>query len=360
MLTKINYYFYRNKKPFNKINFSVGGQSSRYQPKPLYNLKIKEGKKLYGRKHFKLRSDMGDPTYLRTKLVSDIRNRLGIKSISTNYIQLYINNEFMGLYIISDVLNLPWIENVYGDRKSTLLYKCTSLNDFLPDFSYGCENKNEDATDDTEWLHLLKTIENAKSASDLEEIFDIEHFLYEIAIDYSLNALDHYSHNFYMYKQPNGKWTYLSYDFDRDLGLINNIYNMPYEDYFNIYNNKGRLYDLLIKQDPSRFNEILKDIVNRVINPNTLYPHIDELKQFIKPYVVLDKTPIANGRYPGVLIDRPNFKYYSYEQWDTYSDYNDGNIDNEWSYEFGLKHLILMKYRYICNMYNMECDPIYI
>ena len=56
----------------------------------MFNIKIINGEELYGRSHFKLRSDMDDQTYLRSKLVSDIHNRVGIKSISANYIQFYL------------------------------------------------------------------------------------------------------------------------------------------------------------------------------------------------------------------------------------------------------------------------------
>jgi hypothetical protein len=104
-----------NISSFNKVTFKIAGALSRMFPKPMFNIKIKNGENLYGRSHFKLRPDMTDPTYLRSKLVSDIRNRVGIKSISANYIQFYLNNEFMGLYILTDVIILPLIKDVYSD-----------------------------------------------------------------------------------------------------------------------------------------------------------------------------------------------------------------------------------------------------
>jgi len=274
----------------------------------MFNIKIINGEELYGRSHFKLRSDMDDQTYLRSKLVSDIRNRVGIKSISANYIQFYLNNEFMGLYIMTDVINLSWIEDVYEDKKSTSLYKCNGIMDFTTQYSAGCTNKNEDVTDDSEWINFLKAIENAKLGSDLEDILNIDHLLYEMAIDYLTNAYDHYVHNFYMYKQPNGKWTYISYDFDYDFST--SIGNISDEEYFksSFIGNKNRFYDLFISQDQERFNNILKDIVNKVINPGTLYSHIDEIKQFIKPYVKLDRTPDSNGKYPGAINENSSMK----------------------------------------------------
>jgi len=53
---------------------------------------------------------------MRTKIASDIHNCLGIPSVSANYVTLYINCEYMGLYIIMDVYKLSWVEYVYGEK----------------------------------------------------------------------------------------------------------------------------------------------------------------------------------------------------------------------------------------------------
>jgi hypothetical protein len=344
----------RTKKSFKKVTFSLSGQYSRYFPKPNYNIKIRDDKELYGRSQFKLRSDSIEPTYLRTKLVSDIHNRLGLKSSSANYIQLYINDEYMGLYIITDNIKLSWVEKEYGDKESTTLYKCKNIRDLLPKYSKGCINENDKVTDNTEWNDFLKAVQNAKSASDLEDIFEIDHFLYEMAIEFLVSGWDHIqnTHNFNLYKQPNGKWIYLSYDFDLDIGQY---YEHSYELAFNEFSYKLHIIDILILQDSSRFDNILKDVINRVFNPSILFPHIDELKKFIKPYVELDKISDSNGRYPGRINESRN-SFYTIEQWDAYSEFTTGFSDRV---AYGLKYWILMEYRNICNKYDMDCDPTY-
>ena len=183
-------------------------------------MKIKGGDDLYGRSHFKLRADAFDPTYLRSKLVSDIHNRLGLKSISAGYIHLYINDEFMGLYILTDSIKPAWIEKVYGEKKITTLYKCNELKEISPDNYKMCSNENDEITDHSEWIEFLTTIQNANSTSDLENIFEIDRFLYEMAIEYLVYGYDHNYHNFNFYRQPNGKWIYLSFDFDLEFGFF--------------------------------------------------------------------------------------------------------------------------------------------
>ncbi|OUM64465.1 hypothetical protein PIROE2DRAFT_8776 [Piromyces sp. E2] len=352
-------FFGDNSKDFKSKNANMtfeinGGVYSREFPKPNYNLKIRGGEDLYGRSQLKLRADSLDPTLLRSKLISDIHDRLGLKSSSANYLQLYINNEYMGLYIITDMFKLSWAESVFGDKNSTTLYKCNGVNDLTSDYSDNCINENDDVTDNTEWITFVKKVENAKSASDLEDIFEVDFYLYEQAIEYLTDGWDHIKngHNYYFYKQPNGKWIYLSYDFDFDFGIDESgSYKLKYSEFGKDIN----LNRILIIQDSSRFNEILKYIVNEVFNPATLFPRIDELKQFIKPFIELDKTPNSEGKFPG-QINESNDKFYSMDEWDGNSEFTSVYTDR---YSYGIKQWIILKYRNVCNNYNIECDPFY-
>ncbi|ORX42704.1 coth-domain-containing protein [Piromyces finnis] len=343
-------------KNFDKVTLKLGGAYSRYFQKPGFNLKIRGKKDLYGRSQLKLRADCNDPTIMRTKLISDIHNRLGLISVSSTYVQLYINDEFMGLYTLSDDYKLSWVEKVYGEKNAKNLYKCDKIEDILPQYYDGCSNENEEEmNDNSEWIEFLTAVENAKSAADLEDIFEIDHFLYEMAIDYLTGSFDHVqaNHNYYMYKQPNGKWIYLSHDFDHDFGQEDIFLYSTYD-----YTTEGNhLLELFVTTDSARFEKILGEVVSKVFNPSTLYSHIDEIKEYIKPYVILDKTPDANGNYPGYFnIDSGN-KDFSLEQWDAYSEFTNGVSDME---SYGLKYWILMKYRFVCNSYELECDPIYL
>ena len=43
---------------------------------------------------------------------------------------LYINNEYMGFYVLLDAFKLSWVEFEYDDIDSTSLYQCKSRNNF--------------------------------------------------------------------------------------------------------------------------------------------------------------------------------------------------------------------------------------
>jgi len=352
------FFLNRIKKSFNKVTISLSGSFSRSFSKQNFNLKIKGGDDLYGRSHFKLRADAFEPTYLRSKLVSDIHNRLGLKSISAGYIHLYINDEFMGLYILTDSIKSAWIEKVYGEKKTTTLYKCDCLPEISPIYFDWCSNENDNVLDHSEWVDFLTAVKNASSVSDLENIFEIDHFLYEMAIEYLVFGSDHNYHNFSFYRQPNGKWIYLSFDFDLDFGSSREKeYNMSIQDYFKIRGGKRELTNILILNDPSKFLEIIHDVIDKVFNPTALYLHIDELKKFIKSSVEQSKIPDDHGHYPGdINIDavENHLIKYSIEEWDAYSEFTSSSMF------YGLKYWILMKYRYLCQTYQWECDPAYL
>jgi len=337
------------KKIFDKVTFSLGGFYTREFSKPGYNLKIRGGKELFGRRQFKLRGDFTEPTYMRTKLVSDIRNRIGMPSLSANYATLYINDEYLGLFILTDIYKESWIEYVYGEKDTQLLYECYGC---LLNYQYrtAFENENKEATNNKELYEFLAEMTKAKSASDVESIFDLDQYYKEIAVDVLVSSWDHTIHNYYIYKnKENNKWVYLSHDYDLDMG----IYRDPYMSLYDL-TSESPVIDKLVSDDNPRFRKIMKEIVTNVFNPATLYPHIDEIKSFIRPYVKLDKTPDENGQYPGRLNELSSDDF-TFEQWEDSIEFENINDDI-----YGLKEFILLKYRMICQEYDLECDPIYL
>jgi len=348
----MNFYI-SEKKNFDKITFSIAGSFSREFAKPGYNIKIRGGKELFGRRQFKLRSDTTEPTYMRTKLVSDIRNRIGMPSLSANYATLYINDEYLGLFILTDIYKESWIEYVYGEKDTQLLYKCNLCNLNYQSRSF-FENENKEATNKNELYEFLAEMTKAESASDVETIFDLDQYYKEIAVDVLVSSWDHTGHNYYIYKnKENNKWIYLSHDYDLDMGRDEGP-SMSL-DYLKMYSSTIRK---LIPNDDPRFRETIKEIVTNVFNPAIIYPHIDEIKTFIKPYVEIEKTPDENGQYPGRL-NKFATDFYTFKQWEDSVEFK-SLINGENNDIYALKKFILLKYRIICQEYELECDPVYL
>jgi len=364
-----------NQIKFDKITFSLSGEYSRKLVKPNFNLKIRGKKDLYGRSQFKLRSDLTEPTFLRTKLNSDIHNVMGLTSILANYATLYINDEYMGLFVLTDSYKKSWIEKVYGEKDTPYLYKCEHRA-FINDTCDCTADKDVDTEMNEQWVSFIDSVNKAESIEDIEDIFEVDHFIYEMAVEYLLGAWDHIQngHNYYLYLQPNGKWIYLTYDYDHSFGInLDRIFvrylfddfpeyyesiNTDYPNYsFSDWTQKHHIIDILILKDPTRFNQAIKDIVTKVFNPSTLFPRIDELKEFIRPYAEKDYTPDENGEYPG-RINKLGKNHYTFEYWEANSEFTP--IATLQYNAYGIKYWILAKYRYVCKVYAIECDPIYL
>jgi len=342
---------------FKKITFSLGGQYSKTFPRPGFNVKIRGNEELFGRRQFKLRADATEPSYMRTKLVCDIHNRLGMPSLSANYITLYINNKYMGLYILTDAFKESWIEYVYGEKDTTQLYKSEGAYLSFGD-RRGFKNENKDITDYSELYKFLAAITKAKTASDVESVFDLDQFYKEIALEFLMYGWDHIAHNYYLYKNyNNNKWIYLIHDFDFDMGVELGGIKSNSKD-ITQYTIKdigfSSAINKFINSNEQKFNETLKEIVNTTFNPEILFPHIDEIKAFIEPYVKLDKTPNEDGEFPGVISKDNENEFFTYKKWEDSTEY--GIISKKY---YGLKEYILLRYRYICNDYDIQCDQKY-
>jgi len=365
-------------KKFDKITFSLGGVSTRLFQRPGFNIKIGDGKDLYGRTQLKLRSENTEPTVLRTKLVTDIRNNLGLSTISANYATVYVNDDYLGFFVLRDAYKPSWIESEFGDKDTKSLYKCENLSHLTKDYSsVTCNNENEKIEDKTELIEFLTALDKAQSASDIEDIFEVDQFLTDMALEYLLGAWDHILYtgqNYYIYKQPNGKWKYLPYDHDYDFGMHMDRVGFTYifpdmperskkvlsRDYTSLsysdWIKHHHITDILIYKDPSRFEKILKDVVAKVFNPTTLYPYIDELKKYIKPYI---QKELIDDKDKIVIYNPDGLRSFTYEEWDANSEFT--NIRTQLYYAYGLKYWILGKYRYMCKTYqDIKCDSKYL
>jgi len=272
----------------------------------------------------------------------------------------------MGFYVLSDSIKLSWIEYVFGEKDTTSLYQCKNIGNTLTArvSSTGCQNENEEVTDHTEWNELLNRMDASKTPEDVEDILDIDQFLTEIAYEYLAGSWDHYlnfGHNYYMYKPANSKWRMILYDFDADFGEDIGIGGIKDStdhtaNTFAEWTQQRHIIDVLILNNSTRFDNIVKNIVMDTFNPTVLFPHIDEIKKTIKPYLIEDKTPDENGNLPGRLNE--NIKNYSIAQWEANSEFT-SLITPQNGKSYGLKYWILGKYRYICKTFELECDPTY-
>jgi len=358
-------------KTFDNVKFSVGGRSTKSYSKLGYNVKIKKGK-LYGIKQLRFRSEVVDPSFLRDKLAYDIHHLVGLNTLNANYCKFYINDHYMGIYLIRDSFKNAWFEMYYGEKDSTHIYKCydtdKNKNPFL-----NCKNDDDTMTDDPEWDEFLKKLANAKNRKDLEEFFDVDSYIKSQVARYLFGSCDHTTNkqNSYVYKSIDKetgkeKWIYLLYDFDFNFGGKNSPYTKKTFDE-EIIDKTNPFYELLdLNSSNPEIRELMVDMMKKVFNPMTLLPRIDQLRDFLQPYIKEDRTPDENGHRPGRfdrMIRRVEDSF-NYEDFlgntefttiKTIQHYNDHDSGSHHAY-LGLKHWMIERFTYACNTYDLDCS----
>ncbi|OUM60694.1 hypothetical protein PIROE2DRAFT_13468, partial [Piromyces sp. E2] len=391
---------------FSSIKISIGGQHTKTVRKPGYNIKIKDkNKSLLGRDNIRLRSDMRDASMMRTKLTCDLLNHLGLPSISANYCHLYINGEFMGLYIIQDIYKPSWIKSYYENIVSSniVLYQCKGIgSDMTNNNLKTCINLSESASYDP-LKSFIMSIKDAKSRKDVESFMDVDEFIKIWIIEWLIGSWDHMlqsGKNYYLYLQNNGKWQILIYDFDSTFGqFLPEDYILPEDDgvlkkereaidiekkdtYIDIndqwiewlyekrdslsivigpyMNETSSLYDFtdwyvnrtivdaLVKNDSESFLKNLQEIIDNGFNPKLLFPRIDKLREWLDPYIKEDRTEI-NGQLPGRINVQGKGLDFTYEDFKV-SDYTTVNSG------VGIKKWIKDRYDFVCQRYNITCS----
>jgi len=356
-----------------KTTFSIGGQSTRGAEKLNFNIKM--DKKHFGRKNLRLRSALHDPSFLRVKLSTDIINRLGLKSISSNYADVFINNDYTGFYVLIDAYKNSWLKEYYKLKNDPnyQFYQCKVNNcDLTVNNAKFCISDNESdilpvESDDPEilgenipLLEFVNAINEKKTLDQLKEFMDVDAFIKSWIFEWLIGSVDHMlvnGKNYYLLRF-NGMWTPLLYDFDTTFGvdfdyqLKERYGDKPAEVAFEDWYENRYIVDFLTKGDnESLFLKHLQTIIDEVFNPDLLIPHIDDLKEFIDPYVKKDRTPNEDGVLPGrINVDGYNKNEYNYDDFVKNSEYT--KINNA----EGIKQWIVDRYTFVCDHYDIKCN----
>jgi len=348
----------------------VGGKYTRNFEKLGYNIKIKKGE-LFERKQLRLRSEAVDPSFLREKLAYDICNVVELPSLSSNFADVYFNDRYMGLFAMRDAFKSQWIEFYFGEKSTKHLYTCDK--DYGNNEFFNCINDNEDLVDtDTEFKKFQDRLAKTKTRKELEKFFDVQTFMKWQALKYLFGSWDHTTnyHNqcLYMFHDTtsgNDMWIPLLYDFDSDFGAYkdsktNRTFNRE------IYDSTNPLFEVLqLNDDNKELIGYMDEIMRKAFNPKKLIPRIDQLKNFINPYVKKDRTPDADGNLPG-RVKRVNIKiedYFTYEDFLNNSEFTDIKLrkytsDSTYNEDriIGLKRWVIERFKFVCENYRLDCS----
>eukprot|EP00833_Pecoramyces_ruminatium_P008314 jgi/Orpsp1_1/1182346/evm.model.c7180000080922.1 len=366
-----------------EFTFELGGKGSRNFVKPGYNIKI-EKRTLYEVKTLRIRSTARDATLIREKLSSDLLYKMGIPTTSANYVTMEVNGEDLGLFVLTNKIKKDFISRYFDDKNTENLYECIlDHNRFEDNTMYdNCQNTKEELVGNKEDLKIfVDTINKAQSVEDIAKVLDVDHFLKSIAFELLTLSWDQflgYNHNFYWYKNSDGKWMIILNDFDETFGqdysaylfVIYDIYAdrsyIPGNDELYLPNVSLRDLDLdnkllkyLIYEDDTRFRQIIGEVVEKVFNPKVLNPRIDEIADLIRDELANSRandetTGRCKGCFNVIGLD-PQWNMTHFEDVINYTNWN-SNIS--YTYSPALKYFIEARFKYICHTYGINPDTL--
>jgi hypothetical protein len=203
-----NYGFPGPKKPF-RLDFNEFADGQQYQ----------------GLKKINLHNLAGDPSFLREFMAYDLLRTLGVAVPRTSFARLTINGVYWGCYQIVEEPDKKFLQHHFGSSGGSLFeaVKTTSLGWKGSDPALYSELELKTDPQAGSWDNLLSWIDlfNNYRSFDfhqrLGEVFDTEAFIRSMAVDALINNGDAYAtngRNFFIYDDPNGKLTWIPWDYN--------------------------------------------------------------------------------------------------------------------------------------------------
>jgi spore coat protein CotH len=194
-----------------------------------FNIDVNEyvdGQKLLGMKKFVLNNMFNDPSYMREYIAYELLEEMGVATPEHSYVNVYINGELKGLYLLVEFVNKDFIAKNFSNAEGDL-YKPDGtgsdlqyINDDFTSYSDVELKTNEDSSDNGAFLDFIYAMEYGDALS----VIDEDSVLRYLSVSVSLSNLDSYqgslAHNYYIYEQDN-VFSILPWDLNESFGSFN-------------------------------------------------------------------------------------------------------------------------------------------
>lgn len=299
------------KDTIEKAGFRLRGNTSRYSKKKSFKISFNEysqGSRYQGVKKINLNGQHNDPTLIREKLFYDTWKKAGMPERRTSFVRLYINGTYYGLYTNLEEFDKDWLKRVFRDNDGNL-FKCT----YPADLTYHGDNQqyykniasssttggraydlqtNQTEDDYSDLVQLTKLLDmqpDSAFAYAISHLLDVDFVLKAFALDVATGNWDDYMYNknnyFLYHNTETGKFEFISYDTDNTFGvdwMKQDWATRNCLDWY--YHNEPRPLASKLLSIPVFFHKyqcFLDTIARRIIEPDSIFPHIDQLEKLI-------------------------------------------------------------------------------
>jgi uncharacterized protein (TIGR03437 family) len=256
------------------------------------------------------------------------------RSCRPGFTALYINNEYWGLYILSEIVDGDFVQhhfaksdeggNLYkaSDPGANLAYLGTDPASYKRFFSKESNERADDWTDLIELARVLEETPLAELPSRLDRLIDVDSFLIALALDNLTVNLDSYvglAQNYYLYRRASDqKWVWIPWDPSLAFGAlgqgltVQQMKDLPLEWVQSTGNaggggggfpggggfggSGGRPIATKLWQVPQykqRYRQIYQTLVDQVMVPSQVIQRMNTLRDLIRPWVERDTQKLV-------------------------------------------------------------------
>ncbi|MFN5318076.1 MAG: CotH kinase family protein [Bacteroidia bacterium] len=297
------------------VGFRLRGNTSLNAAKKSFKISFNtfiQGARWQGLEKINLNGSHNDPTRLRTKLCWDMLRKAELPAARTSMVNLYINDQNMGLYTHVEHIDETFTERVFNTPFPGNLYKCLYPADLnyisanASDYTFelngrrAYELKTNTYADNYNDLATFISILNQTPIEDLpcqlEPVFKVDQYLKQAAFDVLAGNWDGYifnKNNYYLYKNPNtGQFEFIHYDLDNTLGIdwVNQDWTERSIYSWASGSQQRPLYKRLLQvpEYRNRFSFHLNELMQDVFHTDSLRIEINQLQELVAPVVAQD------------------------------------------------------------------------
>jgi hypothetical protein len=197
------------------------GESSRGYPKKSYKVNFPPEARYNGRDKLNLISEWTDATFCREYLAYDLYRRAGLPAPEANFIRLFVNDKYLGLYLDVEQMDQRFLARNGFDPGSIVLKASENGTMLLPGEveAHLWERETGDPADFralSALIDWLSWVSDETFYESLDRKFDRAMLARAIAVNSLLGNTSTYYHNYYLIRPggQTGRWIYTPWDVD--------------------------------------------------------------------------------------------------------------------------------------------------
>jgi spore coat protein H len=273
-----------------------------------------KGQDFSGLKELNLNNNFKDPTMVREKVYLDLMKKHGLPAPRATYAKVYLNDKYLGLYLVTENIDDVFLETRFNDSKGNLfqgepLANLAYLgNDQKKYFQRYILRNNRTRNDWSDLVRFIRTINDttlseAAFVQRLESVMDLDKCLKAWAINNVIGNIDAYNmfypHNYFIYHDSlANRWHWISLDGNYAFAAWNPVLNFPQLTRMSVlkpdsvpYTGPRPLLDRTIVKNRyirERYLEMVDNLLLNDLQQDKINSKVDSLRSRIRTAVYAD------------------------------------------------------------------------